>query len=226
MALANLVPGELELPLFLLAGERKHRQSADTGKHHCGVCKATRSLEHVVETRYFCLFGVRLLPIEREADYLECTTCQHGFHADNTEIPSYVSGIHVSLAYLLLGFGLHEHARAAGEVCERVSGTKVNSAEIHRIMGALDRQELNLEQELSELAATTNDLGKYRIIQAAFLMTHMCCEPQQEDRVRINLMGTALGVGLEFVHGAIEDVRSQHYSGLRRLSVVRHVSPS
>jgi len=93
-------------------------------------------------------------------------------------------------------------------------------------MGALDRQELNLEQELSELAATTNDLGKYIIIQAAFLMTHMCCEPQREDRIRINLMGTALGVGLEFVHGAIEDVRSQHYYGLRRLPAVRHVSPS
>lgn len=212
--------------MFLLAGERTHRQSAVAGEHHCGVCEARQSFSRVAETRYFCLFGIRLLPIEREADYLECDVCHHDFKADNTDIPSYIEGIHVSLAYLLLGFGLYEQARAAGEVCEKVSGSVVSSAEIHRIMGALDREELNLDHYLADLAAHTNTLGKYRIIQSAFLMTHMCCEPQHEDRVRINLMGSALGVGLECVHSAIEQVRSEHYFGLRRLSVVRHESSS
>jgi hypothetical protein len=48
-------------------------------------------------------------------------------------------------------------------------------------------------------------------------MTYVCCEIQYEDRLRVNLIGNALGVSLEFVEYAVQKVRQNSYYGVRRL---------
>ena len=63
-----------------------------------------------------------------------------------------------------------------------------------------------------------NAVGKQAVIEAAFLTTYACCDLQYEDRLRINLVGNALGVGLDFVEYAIDNVRKQSYLGVKRLS--------
>ena len=63
-----------------------------------------------------------------------------------------------------------------------------------------------------------NAVGKQAVIEAAFLTTYACCDLQYEDRLRINLVGNALGVGLDFVEYAIDNVRKQSYLGIKRLS--------
>ncbi|MEK9872100.1 MAG: hypothetical protein VW831_20455, partial [Gammaproteobacteria bacterium] len=55
-------------------------------------------------------------------------------------------------------------------------------------------------------------------IEAAFLTTYICCDLQYEDRLRINLMGNAMDVGLEFVEYAIRQTRKTNYYGVRRLA--------
>ena len=68
-------------------------------------------------------------------------------------------------------------------------------------------------------AASMNSVGKQQVIEAAFLSTYACCELQYEDRLRINLIGNALGVGLEFVEYCIGQSRRQNYYGVRRLGL-------
>ena len=51
-------------------------------------------------------------------------------------------------------------------------------------------------------------------------MTYVCCEMQHEDRVRINLIGDALGTSTEFVEAVMNHVRSQSYYGVRRCLAV------
>jgi hypothetical protein len=70
---------------------------------------------------------------------------------------------------------------------------------------------------LRQASSRINSQGKVQIIEAAFLMTYVCCEIQYEDRLRVNLIGNALGVSLEFVEYAVQKVRQNSYYGVRRL---------
>jgi hypothetical protein len=71
-------------------------------------------------------------------------------------------------------------------------------------------------EQLRRAAFHINLLGKQQIIEAAFLATHACCEIQFEDKTRINLMGNALGVSIEFVNQIVKSVRANDCYGIRR----------
>ena len=75
-------------------------------------------------------------------------------------------------------------------------------------------------ERVSQFASSMNAIGKQTVVEAAFLTTYVCCDLQFEDRLRINLIGNALGVGLEFVDYSISQIRKQGCYGVRRLNIV------
>tara|TARA_B110000196_G_C21098622_1_gene641395 strand:- start:540 stop:884 length:345 start_codon:yes stop_codon:yes gene_type:complete len=104
--------------------------------------------------------------------------------------------------------------RIIQEIGKKVSGVDFPSDEIDEISTRLEDDAFEL---LRNAAASLNDKGKLKIVETAFLATYICCEVQYEDRLRINLIGNALGVSLQFVEYAIGEVRRQNYYGVHRL---------
>lgn len=206
--------------MFFLFGERVHGAVLDAGERQCGVCNRRTHFSRVIETNYFCVFGLRLLPIEKVADYVACDDCGNSF-AGGTDQPSQLPVLKRVLAYLLLGYGMQAHRNVAGEICEKVSGFDYGEEELAAAIRELDAGGEDIFDLLKRRSMSINAKGAQQIIQAAFLMTHVCCEIQFEDRVRINLMGNALGVSLAFVEAAIQAVRDQRYYGVRRLLAAR-----
>lgn len=221
--------------LFLL-GERIHERASPAGRRRCGVCHGPRDISRVRETNYFCVFGLRLLPIETVADYLRCTACGATFDvveasaeasaeddADRALVPACQLPLKQVIAYLLLGYGLRTQTELAEQVAERVGACRYPAAELNERIKQVDIEHLDILAALRGRASSLDAAGKQRIIAAAFLVTHACCEMQHEDRLRINLMGNALGESLEFVEAAIEQVRGAGYFGVRRLLAARSV---
>ena len=77
--------------------------------------------------------------------------------------------------------------------------------------------DLDVHKVVTRLSANVNAHGKQQVIEAAFLATYASCEMEHEDRLRVNLIGNALGVSLEYVESVINYVRSQGYYGVRRM---------
>ena len=119
------------------------------------------------------------------------------------------------LVYIQLGYGMIEHRDLVQDICIKISGFEFLESEIiehsRRVGGgdALDYLKIGVPG--------LNLQGKQQILEAAFLITHACCEIQYEDRLRINLMGNALGVSLEFVNSVIDHVHAHGCYGVRRI---------
>lgn len=215
--------------MFFLFGERIHSQATAAGERRCGVCRAARAFSRVKETNYFCVFGLRLLPVETFADYLRCETCGMAFAldqrtpADNEAplLPAFYQPVKQVIAYLLLGFGMRQQVELAREVAEKLGVSRYSTTELNELIKQVDIERLDILETLKARASSLDIGGKQRIIQAAFLVTHACCEMQHEDRLRINLMANALGESLEFVEATIQQARQAGYYGVRRLLPAR-----
>lgn len=206
--------------MLFLFGERVHGTAMEAGERQCGVCARRTSFSRIIETNYFCVFGLRILPIERVADYLSCNECGSAFETD-TEEPSHIALVKRVVTYIMLGYGMQDHREIAREICEKVTGFDFPDDQLREMMRDVDAGREDVFETLKRRASTVNAVGKRQIVEAAFLMTHACCEIQHEDRLRINLIGNVLGVSLQFVEACIEDVRSKRYLGIRRLLSTR-----
>ncbi len=201
--------------MLFLFGERVRRSLTDRGRRECAVCGTQQTFVHAAETNYFTVFGLPLAPIEKVADYVLCQACETAYPDMESAAPCHVAAVRLVATYIMAGYGMRHQVRIIQDIATRVSGFPFPSEEIETTIIGLDDQDVM--SVLTQLAATMNDAAKLKVIEAAFLATHVCCEIQYEDRLRVNLMGNALGVSLQFVESAVSEVRRQRYYGVPRL---------
>ena len=199
--------------LFLL-GEQIRKDQESAGSRPCVVCGDDQKFLHITEVNYFTLFAVPLFRLGNVADYYQCESCEYTYQDLASSEPAHANWVKLIATYILTGYGMANQRRIIQEIGKKVSGVDFPSDEIDEISTRLEDDVFEL---LRNAAASLNDKGKLKIVEAAFLSTYICCEIQYEDRLRINLIGNALGASLQFVEYAISEVRRQNYYGVHRL---------
>lgn len=208
--------------MLFLFGERVYFSQEEVGIHPCPVCREQTPFYAVVETNYFTIFAIRLLPIEKLSHYWECSGCENAYAVNDLNEPSHLKVLRRVLVYLMLGYGIYHHRDSPGtskvrEIGEKVSGISFTDELIKKEITLLEAGQLNLQDYVAEARREMNLKGKRQVIEGAMLMTHICCEMEYEDRLRLNLMGNALGLELQSVAAIIDSVQRRNYFGLDRL---------
>ena len=182
------------------------------------MCQTLKPFQRVKETNYFCLFGIRLLPLEKIADYHACEYCENAFcERDGRLEPSQLAMTKRVIAYILVGYGLQEHQALGCDVYNKVTGFDLSPAGLAEEIRLVTSNKADIIEALKQHNRYLNTRGKQQIIEAAFLVTHACCEIQYEDRLRINLMANAMDLPIAFVTATIDQVRKQGCYGVHRL---------
>ena len=205
--------------MIFLFGERVRSRSAALPARQCAVCRSQQAFSEQTESTWFTMFGLPLLPIEQTASYERCENCLSAYARGRPDLPSSVPVLKRVLVYLLLGYHQGGHLSLASEICLKLSGFELSDDECRALVAEINAGGTDMVEVVRSIAPLTNAVGKQQILEGAFLATYACCDLQYEDRLRINLMGNAMGVGLEFVDFAIEQARRQNYYGIRRLRV-------
>jgi hypothetical protein len=104
----------------------------------------------------------------------------------------------------LLGYNQHAHVAAAQEICLKLCGFELTESETKDLVRDISARHVDILDYVRYQVPFLNAIGKQQALEAAFLATHACREMQYEDRLRINLIGSALGVGLEFFEYVIQ----------------------
>lgn len=204
--------------MIFLFGERVKRDVVPEGLHHCPVCQTEKPFQRVKETNYFCAFGLRVLPIEKIADYRTCEFCENAFSEEAGQLePSQLSSVRRVIAYILVGYGMQEHQDLGCDIFKKITGFEMQPAELLNDVRRMAAGKVDVLAEIKQQNCFLNIRGKQQIIEAAFLVTHACCEIQYEDRLRINLIANAMDLPIAFVTATIDQVRKQGCYGVRRL---------
>lgn len=206
--------------MIFLFGERFKQESIALGDQFCPVCQGAKPFSHILETNYFCLFGIRVLPLEKNADYHSCDYCENAFQAPDDNgvlVPSQLQSVRRVLAYLLVGYSMQDQVELSCDVFKKVTGFELQASVLKDEVRSISLGDTDLFDELKEQNRYLNVRGKQQIVEAAFLITHSFCEIQYEDRLRINLIGSSIGMPIAFVSAVIDQVRQQGCYGVRRV---------
>lgn len=205
--------------MIFIFGERIKRETSPLAAKHCPVCRSERAFSHVRESNYFHVFGLRLLPLEKLADYQQCDYCENAFEMspELPELPSHVALTRTVVAYILAGYSMQDHLELGDDIVKKVTGFEASPQQIKAEIRSLSAGQLDLFEQVKKRAAVLNVRGKQQVIEAAFLATHACCEIQYEDRLRINMIASAMDASIAFVNATIEQVRRQGCYGVHRI---------
>ena len=204
--------------MFFLFGERVRTEMSPQGEKSCPVCLNQQQFCEHAESLWFSLFQIPLLKIEDRGLYWRCENCLNPFFVNNVSVPSHVLTVQQIVVYILLGYGYYGKKNVAKDISFKVTGFELNDEQFVQFSRQLGSGHEEMVDLVRKSAPAMNAVGKQAVIEAAFLTTYTCCDLQYEDRLRINLVGNALGVGLDFVEYAIDNVRKQSYLGIKRLS--------
>lgn len=207
--------------MFLLMGERVKSSSRPIGQRSCPVCQSDQAFTEQTESLWFSIFGLSVLPLEQRAHYCRCEHCLSAFKPGEFEYPSSIPIVKDVIVYLLLGYEQQHQVQLASEVCAKLTGFEFPESEVRELCREIASGRLNVAELVRRRADTLNHIGKQQVIESAFLVTYACCDIEYEDRLRINQIGSALDVGLEFVTYAIDEARRQQNYGVRRLPNTR-----
>lgn len=202
--------------MLFLFGEQVTARVVEEGKFDCFACGKEQPFLRIEEINYFTIFLFRLVPIRKIAEYCQCCACGTPFVSADSPEPSQFPGIRRVVCYIMLGYRMHRHRDKVKEIFLKITNTPFTDDDIQTEVGTIEQGKEDVFRYLTGLSTVVNTLGKQQIIEAAFLMTYAACEIQHEDRLRINLIGNALGVSLEFVETVIDHVRNESYYGVRR----------
>jgi len=203
--------------MIFLFGERIKTHPREQGSFDCPICARTCDFTRFEETNYFTVFGIALLPLFRIADYCQCSLCGNSYEPGSYSEPALYKSLRRVLVYIMMGYSMERHSDTLKDVYAELTDVACDDHLFRDEQTAVTRDKRTLIEYLKEQSQYLNIQAKQKVIEAAYLMTYVCCELQHEDRVRINLIGDALGISLEFVEAIIHGVRSQGYYGIRRL---------
>lgn len=207
--------------LFIFGEDIKSvREKGESRK--CPVCDNVREFEQVSEVNYFTLFFIRLFPVKELAAYQECTVCETAFDVGDLTAPSNLPLMRKVIAYFLLGYGKTEELKSGVTVFERVTGVSLSSDLLREEIRQMDLKGEDLQYLAIDAATRINLKGKLQILEAAYLVTWMCCDLMYEDRLRINLLATSLGLSIESVDFVIGTLSQREYLGLSRFPSLIH----
>jgi hypothetical protein len=206
--------------MILFAGESVRSKSDPVGQHECGTCHGVQHFTEQHESLWFCVFWIPVVPLQTIARYWRCEQCLTAYLPGDTQVASSAQLVKRIVSYLLLGYNQRQHQQLAAEICLKLTGYPFELEEYQQVLRDIESGNVDIIDHVRSNSSAINGIGKQQILEAAFLATYVCCDLEYEDRLRINLIGNALGVGLEFVEYSIAQSRKQNHYGIRRLGHV------
>ena len=206
--------------MLFLMGERVVPKVLEEQEHDCPICKTRETWVEIKEVNYFTVFFIKTFPLDTVSHYLLCTKCENTFSPENATKPAVIDGVRKVLTYLMQGYGQGANIKLGQHIHKAITGFEWTDKDYRTAMGSFnkDEQQANIVQDLKTLAKSIGWSAKYQIVEAAYLITYVCSPLEYEDKVRVNLVGNALGVALEGVNEIGERLRTENYKGLQRIS--------
>ena len=189
--------------MFILMGETEKVSPLQQGQFDCPVCGGSQSYSIHQSTAYFTIFGISVARMSTLSHYLTCDCCTSCFSPQILEQPAqHAQAINQSalfrvLCYLLSGYGDTVQSR------QRLLGIYKSRSQQDKSLNDIDN-ELDLITSgnaptlpyLNDIMYLLSPVKKQQLVIAAYEFSNGSCMMEHHDRVRVNTIGSSLGLSL------------------------------
>ncbi len=197
--------------MLVIFGTRGRSHTIGSGQFYCPREGGDRSYEHKEARRYFTLFFLPIIPLDRLGDYIECTSCKSTYYTNVLEAPTgatiqdvMTQAIrHVAVA-LTVADGHVDAAerRVATDVVRQFANVEYGEADFDDDLNNLNPA--HLVDNLEELGGILNDHGKEAVLSASMRLAASDGSIDPTEIAVVEQIGEALSMTPAHVRGVIE----------------------
>lgn len=197
--------------MLVVFGWRSRAHTIGSGQFYCPREGGDRGYEHKEARRWFTLFFIPLIPLNRLGDYVECTGCKSTYYTSVLEAPTGASiqdvmtqAIrHVAVALTVAdGHVDPEERRVATEVVRQFANVEYNEANFDTDLDHINPAAL--VDNLEELGSILNEHGKEAVLTAAMRLAASDGSVDPSEIAVVEDIGEALSMTRAHVRGVIE----------------------
>ena len=206
---------------MIIYGTRGIKSTTERGNFNCPGCnKNSRYVKKRVR-RFFTLYFIPIIPLDKLGEYVECVDCQVTYDpeilsydpaVESQKIESYffISCKQVMISMLLADGVIDDsEVKMLQQQFQQITGTFVPEDELREEILQISQQGADTQQTLTELAPSLNDQGKETIIRAAYSIAHSDGKiAESEERYLFEL-----GQILELSNAQMKEIFTQANSG-------------
>lgn len=196
--------------MLVIFGTRGRSHTIGSGQFYCPREGGDRRYEHKEARRWFTLFFIPLIPLDRLGDYIECTTCNSTYYPTVLEAPTGASIQDVmtqAIRYVAVAMTLADghvdpaERRVATEVVRQFASVEYGEADLAADLDSLDPA--GLVDNLEELGGILNQHGKEAVLEAAMRLAASDGSIDPTEIATIERIGQALSMTDAHIRGVV-----------------------
>ena len=201
---------------MLIFGWRSRASVIGRGQFYCPREGGDRQYEHKQARRWFTLFFIPLIPLQKLGDFVECTSCKSTFYTSVLDAPTGASiqdvmtqAIRYVAVALVLADGHvdDEERRVATDVVQQFASVEYGESDFSNDLTTLDPAALT--DNLEELGSILNEHGKEAVITAAMRLAASDGSIDESELEVVRDIGAALTMSEAHVRGIIDMTRDR-----------------
>ncbi|MEO0561068.1 MAG: TerB family tellurite resistance protein [Chloroflexota bacterium] len=210
---------------FVVWGTRGITRNMDTGSFYCPGCRQERVYKHKSVRRFFTVYFIPLIPMNKLGEYVECQVCSGTYNLDVLQIDmseqrafkaTFEIAVKRVLALMVLADGVVEEdeVEMVRTIYNRITNRNVTSDEVRTEISTAQSEGRGVEEFLTDMAGTLNNNGKGMVVQAAYMVAGADGEYQQEELDLMNAIGDALLIHPKELKSMMDQMTPQVASGV------------
>ncbi|MEZ4236041.1 MAG: TerB family tellurite resistance protein [Myxococcota bacterium] len=189
---------------MIIFGSRGVTSSGATGTFHCPTCGSGAPYRRKSVRRFFTLYFIPVIPLDKLADYVECTTCRGTFQpavldfdptsqqaAFEAEFQRAVRGVAVKMM-LADGVVEDDEVLAVCALLEKVTGDAPTPDRIRADAEAMRTDGRSVADYVASVRGGLNDRGKELVVRAALAIASSDGKISDTERLLLVEIGEAL----------------------------------
>lgn len=203
--------------LFIIFGTQGITYSKGSGQFHCPQCAGKRQYKIKRVRRFFTLYFIPLIPLDKVGEYVECSSCKGTFRhevldydpeAQQQEFEAeFERAVKRVLALMMLADGdVHpDEIATMVNIATKVTGHPVSEAAVQQEISLAQHEAMEITEYLGNVAPFLNDEGKETIVRGAVLMAASDGEFQEEERMLLGQIGQGLQMSSAHLKGVVAE---------------------
>ncbi len=200
---------------MIIFGTRGITTTPEKGSFNCPSCKSQQNYGLKRVRRFFTLYFIPLIPLDKLGEYVECSSCKDTYKTNILDYDpianakaidaEYHEAIKKVMIHMLLADGVIDDSEVDTilESYQKISGKTLERNALLAEIKAIEQSREGFSSALIRLQGSLNDEGKEMVIKAALYVAMADGEFQDEEKVLLNRIGKDLGMTQAHIQGVI-----------------------
>lgn len=209
---------------MIIFGTRGITTTPDRGQFECPQCGCTQPYNLKRVRRFFTLYFIPVIPMDKLGEYVECPGCQGTFdvrilsYDPNARAQQFEALFFTAVKQIMIGVLLadghidDQEVRELQDRYEEITGVEIPEDELREEIAAIADSGASTTELAAKLSSGLNDKGREMTLRAAYAIAAAdgVIDPSEEQM--LHEIGDALGLSSAHFNGIIQEAAA-HATG-------------